>query len=95
VQKAGIVDVDYHEPDLVDVTGKHDSWAAVRVHHSGCVSGYVGRNRVAERFCFLAPYPGRDDLEARRTGGIEKSLEKTQRVLVHAARSAKTADSSR
>src|SRR3989442_12048699 len=82
MEEALVVDVDHHEPDLVQVAGQHDARGALGVQRRGRVAGDVGRNG-GERLGLLAPQPGGGGLESRWAGGIQQLLQEGERALVH------------
>ena len=81
--KTLVVDVLDHQPDLVAVTGQHDSGAAIRVDGGDHVAVPVGGDAGGERFNEFPHDVLNGPLVAGRAGRVEEGFEKLERRLIH------------
>ena len=70
-EKAVVVNVDDHEPYLIDVPRKHHAGGSLRIDHCLRVALDVSRNFLSESFGLGPPNPSRCGLESRGPGSIE------------------------
>jgi hypothetical protein len=82
-QESIVVDVMYHQPDLVSMTGQHYGGRGARVDFREGVAVYVGPGPIGESFSRCPPDGCRHPFMSGGTWRIKQSDQKIARLGIH------------
>ena len=74
-EKALVIDVGDHHPDLIYVPGEHEPWTSATIEGRERVPGHVGVHRGSELLRFRTPDPARRGLERRGAGCVQQRFQ--------------------